>query len=175
MPKINELIIVEGKHDSARLRCYFIADILETGGSGLSKEFLENLKRQKRQIIIFTDPDSNGNQIRERISREIPDCLHAYLPAEKCRKKGRVGVEFASEESLKQALANLVSYTETNGNLTSSDLYELGLIAGKAAKSQRQKLSRQYHLGDCNGKTLLKRLNALNIDKTKLQKALDDE
>ena len=174
MKRVNELIVVEGKHDSARLRCFFYADIVETGGSGLSDELLEKLRKEKRQIIIFTDPDSNGNRLRELISREIPTCLHAFLPADSCRKKNKVGIEHASEESLNRALANLVSYSENSGKLTSVDLLELGLSAGNTAKNRRQKISLKYHIGDCNGKTILKRLNALNIDKATLKKDLDD-
>ena len=175
MKKLNELIVVEGKHDSANLRRYFAVEIWETGGTGLTEKFLQDLKAQEKPIIVFTDADSSGRYIRETITREIPNCRHAYLKADESRKKAKVGVEFAGQTALENALANLISYNEDGGDLVMSDLMELKLAGLPEAQVNRQKVSANWHLGDCNGKTLLKRLNARNITKKDLKAYLDNE
>jgi len=174
---INELIVVEGKHDTANLKRHFIVDVKETGGSNVSRKFITELKQQakNRKIIILTDPDTNGNNIRETISREILDCQHAYLSSDKCRKKTKVGVEFASKETLEEALNNLVSFKEVKGSLTVEDLYTLKLCGNKGSKDKRKIISDKYYLGKCNSKTLLKRLNALNITRNELIENLKNE
>ena len=170
MNKIKELIVVEGRHDTANIRKYFDCDTRETNGTRISKELLADLRQiaKTRHLIIFTDPDSSGQQIRNRIAEAIPDCRHAYLPAIACRKKERVGIEYASETELKKALANLISYENKQGELTMSDLLDWGLCGEEAAK-KREKLAKAYHLGDCNAKALLKRLNALNVSRDEIE------
>lgn len=175
MRTTKELIIVEGKHDSANLKRFFNVETRETGGVKVSKRLLEDLKAiaEKTTIIIFTDPDSSGNKIREIINREIPSCKHAYLQSRDCRNKDKVGVEHANKEALEKALAQLISYEAVSEQLTMSDLIVLGLSGSSEAYLKRQKLSGIYNLGDCNAKTLLKRLNALNITMKEIQDKLD--
>ena len=50
-----------------------------------------------------------------------------------------------------------------------ADLYELGLIGKKDSKKKREETARKYHIGKCNGKTLLKRLGLLGISKEDLE------
>ena len=175
MRRIKELIVVEGKHDSANLKRYFDVATVETGGSRISATLLSQLKEEKRGIIIFTDPDSNGQKIREHISREIATCRHAYLAASQCRKKNKVGVEYADKASLERALANLVSYEEVTENLKMADLVDLKLSGHRQATANRQKLSERFNLGDCNAKSLLRRLNALALTYSAIQECLADE
>ncbi len=60
--KINEVIVVEGRDDTANLKRYFDCETYETGGSSIDDRDLERLKRleDKRGIIVFTDPDFPG-------------------------------------------------------------------------------------------------------------------
>ena len=44
-----------------------------------------------------------------------------------------------------------------------NDLYELGFIGKADSKARREKVSSYYHLGGCNGKNFLKRINMFNI------------
>ena len=177
MKIINELLVVEGKHDSANLKRYFVVDTKETQGANIKRKIIEELKKQAetRQIVIFTDPDASGNYIRETLSREIPGCLHAYLRSDDCRDKAKVGIEHASKEVLEAALNTIISYKESSGSLTLADLTELNLCGNTQARKNRDKISRKYHIGDCNAKSLLKRLNALNIAKEELIESLKDE
>ena len=63
--RIQEVIVVEGKNDTAKLKQYFDCDTIETHGTCLSEWTLKFiLKASKtRGVIVFTDPDSPGNRI----------------------------------------------------------------------------------------------------------------
>ena len=68
----------------------------------------------------------------------------------------------------------MITYDSQNvGDLTSTDLFFLNLIGNNSTKN-KEKVCDYYHLGHCNGKTLLKRLNMLHISKEELEKLIDD-
>ena len=71
-PKINEVIVVEGRDDTANLKHYFDCDTYETGGSSIDDRDLERLKvlEEKRGIIVFTDPDFQGER-NNRLEKEL--------------------------------------------------------------------------------------------------------
>ena len=55
------------------------------------------------------------------------------------------------------------------------DLLALGLVANPNANKLRARLAEAYNLGNPNGKTLLKRLNFLNISYQELEEYLNEE
>ena len=63
---IRELIVVEGKNDTKRLKSFFDVDTIETHGMGLGKETIELIRKanEKRGVILFLDPDTPGEKIR---------------------------------------------------------------------------------------------------------------
>ena len=65
------------------------------------------------------------------------------------------------------------SDAKKKGNLTETDLFLLN-ISGPDSSKNKQKIIEYYHLGYCNSKTLLKRLNLLNVNKEDLEKLLND-
>lgn len=83
----NAVVVVEGKDDTIRLKQFFPGiETIETNGSAVSDEVLEELKKlsQKRKIIIFTDPDFNGERIRRIVSQAVPKAKQAFIT----RKEG---------------------------------------------------------------------------------------
>ena len=165
--RIKEVIIVEGKNDSKRLKSFFDVDTIETNGLGLTKETIDFIKEvnKKRGVIVFVDPDNPGETIRKRLNEEIPNLKNAFVFKEDARTSKKVGVEHASKEALEEALNNLIEYRDGNNSITNIDLIELGLIDNA---SKRLELSKKYHIGKCNNKTFLKRLNMLGIKKEDL-------
>lgn len=69
MKKIKEIVIVEGKTDTALLKELFVVDTIETHGLALDKKTLDLIKEasKNRGIIILTDPDYPGKKIRDQI------------------------------------------------------------------------------------------------------------
>lgn len=179
--KIPEVIVVEGKDDTANLKRYYEVDTYETRGSAINQDDLERIAKlqELRGIIVFTDPDYNGERIRKIIMQEIPQAKHAFLnrgeAVPKSKTKGRsLGVEHASFEDLEKALAGLVgSYEdETFFDITKSDLMRLGLLMGSDSRKRREYLGESLRIGYCNGKQLLKRLELFGVSLAEVEDAM---
>ena len=170
--KIPEVIVVEGKDDTANLRRFYEVDTYETRGSAIDQDDLERIAtlQELRGVIVFTDPDYNGERIRKIIMQEVPQAKHAFLnrgeAVPKSKTKGRsLGVEHASFEDLEKALAGLVgSYEDENFfDITKTDLMRLGLLMGSDSRKRREYLGETLRIGYCNGKQLIKRLELFGI------------
>ena len=169
------IIVVEGASDEALLRSFLDVDIVTTNGSEVSRGTIDYLieAKKKRDIVVLTDPDSPGKRIRDVLDQNIPGLMHAYIPKDKAIKRHKVGVAESDKDTILEALSHLVPAPSKTGSLTFADLAELGLIGGEEAKLRRAKIESALHLGHCNGKTLLKRANALNLTLADLKEALD--
>ncbi|MBR2809652.1 MAG: ribonuclease M5 [Erysipelotrichaceae bacterium] len=174
MEKIREVVIVEGKSDTINLSRYYQVDTIETNGLGLDKKTIDFIKEvnNKRGVILLLDPDGPGEKIRSKINQAISGLKNAFVDDKLSRKGNRVGVEYASKQALDQALSHIVTYKEVRTGLSVNDLYHLDLAGKKDSSALRDKVARHYHLGHCNSKTLLKRLNMLEISYQELEELL---
>lgn len=170
--QIKEVIVVEGKDDTAKIKQAIKADTIETNGSAISKTTLEQIRHAKeiRGVIIFTDPDYPGERIRRIIDEEIPGCKHAFLTEKQAaptkNKYHSLGIEHASVEVIQQALAQVYELvSDSTSDIERCDLLEYGLMGGQNAKHRRKMLSEKLHIGHTNGKQLLKRLTMFQITK----------
>lgn len=179
--KIQEVVVVEGKDDTANLRRFYDVDTYETRGSAITDEDLERIERLNnlRGVIVFTDPDYNGERIRKIIMQAVPTAKHAFLnrdeAAPKSKTKGRsLGVEHASFEDLQTALSTVVgSYDdENNFDITKSELMRLGLLMGSDSRKRREFLGEQLRIGYTNGKQLLKRLELFGVTLAEVEKIM---
>lgn len=173
--KIKEVIVVEGKSDYTFLKSFIDADIIITNGSEISKETLELIKKANddRGVIILTDPDYPGIRIRNRISEYIGDCKHAFVEKNKAIKGKKVGIAETKKEDVLFALENVVTFTSSkNKTITYNDLYELGFIGKEDSKQKRDKICQYYHLGWCNAKTFLNRLNMFGLTTEDLKEVI---
>ena len=179
--KIPEVIVVEGKDDTANLKRYYEVDTYETRGSAINQDDLERIAtlQELRGVIVFTEPDYNGERIRKIIMQEIPQVKHAFLnrgeAVPKSKTKGRsLGVEHASYEDLEKALSGLVgSYEDEHFfDITKSDLMRLGLLMGSDSRKRREYLGEELRIGYCNGKQLLKRLELFGVCLSQVEEAL---
>ena len=78
---VEEIIIVEGRDDTAAIKQSVDAVTIETHGYGIRPDTWDTIAKahQEKGIIVFTDPDHAGENIRKRISERFPDALQAYL------------------------------------------------------------------------------------------------
>ena len=174
--KVKELIVVEGKTDLIFLKSFLDADIVITNGSEVSRETLDFIKEaNKRQgVIILTDPDYPGIRIRNIVSEYIGECKHAYVEKKKAVKGKKVGIAETSKEDVIEALNNIVTYSNKNcKNVSEVDLYEMGLFGKADSKAKRNKVCEYYHLGWCNAKTFLKRVNMFGLKVKDIKDVID--
>ena len=173
--KINEVIVVEGKNDTKRLKLFFDCDTIETHGLGLNKETIDYIAEvnKSRGVILFLDPDSPGEKIRKTINEAIPNLKNAFVMKADARTTKKVGIEHASKEVLEDALLHMFTYAVEDTSLSYSDYIELGLSGMKESAIRREKLAKAFHLGKCNAKTMYKRLNMLAKTKEEIIEVLE--
>lgn len=181
--KIQEVIVVEGKDDTANLKRFYEVDTYETRGSAIDEDDLERIERlhDLRGVIVFTDPDYNGERIRKIIMQAIPTVKHAFLQRDeatpKSKTKGRsLGVEHASFEDLEKALSSVRGYYDDDNqfDITKSDLMRLGLLMGGESRKRREYLGEHLRIGYCNGKQLLKRLELFGINLMEVEEVMGE-
>ena len=179
--KISQIIVVEGRDDTANLKRYFDVETYETRGSAINDQDIERIRRlhELHGVIVFTDPDFNGERIRRMIMTTIPTVQHAFLKRDeaipKSKSKGRsLGIEHASYEDLKTALAQVTEQFENENefDISRSDLIRLGFLAGADSRRRREYLGEQLRLGYSNGKQLLKRLELFGISLAEVEDAM---
>ena len=164
-PRVSEVIVVEGRYDKNTLSQVVDATILELGGFGVynDKQKLALLRRlaQTRGLIVFTDPDGAGFQIRNYLRGALPpeQVKHAYVPdvygKEKRKrtagKEGKLGVEGMRPEILLDALRDCGATIDGESAapaaepITPADLMERGLIGG-GSREVRARLLRTLSL-----------------------------
>ena len=101
MRRVEELIVVEGKHDKDRLEKIIDADIICTGGLALSEQQLDVIEQASKQrgIIIMTDPDNPGKMIRDKINARVKQAKQVFIPKEKAIGKRNVGIVPSQREN----------------------------------------------------------------------------
>ncbi|MGN0479011.1 MAG: toprim domain-containing protein [Hominenteromicrobium sp.] len=157
MIHIQEAVIVEGRYDKIKLSALTDAFVVETNGFGIYKDaqkraFIQKLA-EERGIVILTDSDSAGRQIRGYLCSFIPKerIRHAYIPdmygKEKRKaspsKEGKLGVEGVPAEVLLGALRDAGVIAEHSGErprLTPADLMALGLTGCENSAALRRRL-----------------------------------
>lgn len=163
MLKIKEAVIVEGRYDKLKLSNILDTLIVETNGFGIynDKAKLKFIKKlaQERGIIVLTDSDHSGFQIRHYLSSGVPEdrIKHIYIPdiygKEKRKKEpskeGKLGVEGMSEKLLLDLFnkANVSSENVLLENpVTNYDLFDMGFSGTPNAKANKKKLLKALDL-----------------------------
>ena len=174
--KIKEVIVVEGKSDYTLLKSFLDAEIIITNGSEISEETLKLIKKanETRGVIILTDPDYPGLQIRNKINSYTTGCKNAFVEKSKAIKGKKVGIAETRKEDILLALDNVVTFTDVKlGDVSYSDLVELGFVGKQDSKRKRELVSKKYNLGWCNGKNFLNRINMFGISIDELKEVID--
>lgn len=162
--KIKEVIVVEGKTDTAIIQKLFDADTIETHGLALTEEtldFIEEMNKTKG-VILLTDPDYPGMKIRNMIMKRIPHVKQAFVDKKDAIGKKKLGIAEAREEAIIQALENVVSFSQNTQSISWEEFVSLDIIGNK---QERLMIYDLFHLGYGNAKTLFKRLNMAGITK----------
>lgn len=173
---IKEVIVVEGKDDITAVKAALECEVIATNGFGYKKELIDTLKSisERRGIIILTDPDYAGEQIRKDIASKVKNCKHAFLPQGKALKKDNIGVENASKEDIVEAINKArPEMVEKSILFMKEDLISFGLVGEKDSSLKREKLGEILGIGYCNGKQFLNRLNNFGITREEFLKALE--
>ena len=176
--KISMPIIVEGRYDKITLSSIVDAPIIVLDGFSVfnSKQKQQLLLRLagERGIILMTDSDGGGRQIRSFIASIIPKdkLYHLHIPkipGKERRKRapsrsGILGVEGMDRETLARLLSPFVSDGEIvlREPITKLDLYRDGLSGGEGSGEKRRILAKSLGLpDDLSANALIEAINLL--------------
>jgi ribonuclease M5 len=176
MKKIREVIVVEGKKDTAAVQRAVAADTLETGGSAIGPDVIRAIRwaQDRRGVIILTDPDGAGERIRRIISEQVSGCKHAFIPREEATGRDGVGVQHASPEAIRRALERVRTEEEPKEEgITWEEYLQAGLVGGEQARWRREALGEEMGIGYGNGRRFFRKLQLFRITREELTRALD--
>lgn len=167
-PTIKQIVVVEGKTDTQRLKQLFNVRTIETNGSRLSKKTIEFIKKASKDndVVLFLDPDGPGESIRKRLQNQLDEFQQVFISRPKGTKKP--GVAEASDKQIINAFKKLKSFKKTNNSLTLEEYQKLQLNT----KQKRKIITDYYNISECNNKQLFKRLNMMNVKITDLKKII---
>lgn len=179
-PRLDRPILVEGKYDKITLDSLFDATVLVTGGFAVfnNKEKQALLRRvaSERGLLVLTDSDAGGKQIRSFLSCILPreKVTMLYIPKLEGKEKrkstpskgGLLGVEGMSREVLFKILSPYFADSEAASSprqsITKLDLFRDGLSGADGAAERRAILARSLSLpDDMSANALLAALNLL--------------
>lgn len=171
---IKETIVVEGRDDEIAVRRAVEANVICTHGFGIRRETYDliALAYEKQGIIIFTDPDFSGEEIRRKLTARFPGAKQAYISLDKAEKSGDIGVENAKDEDIIFALnAAKAEKIDLEKEFDENDMFELGLCGSDGSAALRQAVGSKLGIGSGNSGAFLRRLNAMGIKREELMAA----
>ena len=165
---IKEVIIVEGRDDISAVKAAVDAEVIEVNGFAVKKpKTLEKVKTayEKKGIIILTDPDFAGEQIRKTLNNYFPKAKNAFISRGEGTKADDVGVENATPYAIKNALhkAKCAVEMDIEPIFTIIDMIDNGLIGSSNSSEKRDVVGNRLGIGYSNGKQFLSRLNRYGI------------
>lgn len=166
---INGVLVVEGSSDASFLSSIINAYIFVTNGIDLSKDKMEFLKEVSKvnQIIVLSDMDNAGEQIRTKIKNEIKNALSVTIKSNSRKHYKKNGV---AELETKDVLEALKPYF-TNEELFAQDYDLVSLISLCDNPSEKkEEIIKKYKLVKGNNKYLELQLKMLKITKEELWK-----
>ena len=172
---LKEVLIVEGKMDIVAVNRAVEADCIITNGFHFNNKTLTNIAAayKKRGIIILTDPDSAGENIRTFLTKKFPNAKHAYIPKDEATANNDIGVEQASPESIRNALAKVHTLNlNPRAEFTAAEMLQYGLSGSEESSKLRDKIGAVLGIGYGNVKTFVKRLNSYGITRAEFLEAL---
>ncbi len=175
---MNDVIVVEGLHDVIKIKSvYPDAFCVITNGSEISDETLRYIKKlsESHNIIIFTDPDSPGERIRNKVLSVVPNAKNAFIRKKDAisHNRRKIGVEHATREIIKLSLEDVYNTSSRElGNITNNDLFELGLNGNSSSSIYREMISDKLNIGRPNNKSFLKRVNQIGLTLDELKELL---
>lgn len=187
--RLTQAVLVEGRYDKVMLENLLDALILTTEGFGIFRnaEKKAMLRRiaETRGLLVLTDSDGGGRQIRSYLSGILPKTgvTHLYIPPVEGKERrkahrsraGLVGVEGTDPDTLRALFAPFAAGgtggTDTAGapaargkTYTKADLYERGLLGGEGSACRRRALEARLGLPEMSSNALLDVINLLGVE-----------
>ena len=184
--KLDQAIVVEGRDDVDAVGRAVDALIIPTHGFGITKETWALIEKanQEKGLIILTDPDFSGEEIRRKLTARFPEAIQAYVSQDKATKADDIGIENACPEdilsAIEQAIKNNTNKIEKQSQQADyeqasfTDLVELGLSGADGASELREAVCARLGIGYGNAKALVKKLAHWRIGYRELEQTIQE-
>lgn len=202
--KVKQAIVVEGRDDIAAVSRAVDALIIATHGYGITRETWEVIDKaaSEKGLIILTDPDHAGGQIRRMVTEKHPDSIQAYIDRDDAMRADDIGVENADPETIREALEKALKRAgaetvplachsgaetartschpeaQSAGGSHQDDpdmriLTELGLAGAEGSAALRAKVCKELGIGYGNARAMIRKLRGFGIDIYELREAVE--
>ena len=169
--KIDGVLIVEGSNDVSYLSSFLDAQYFVTNGLDISQEKINFLLEVSKvnKLIIFTDPDEAGENIKNIIQKSINGTYVASISGLSRKNYKKHGIAEAQKNDILEALNPFVTDKEIfREKYNLSHLVSLSENPGE----NKQKIIQKYHLIYGNNRSLENQLNILRIKKEEVWKLI---
>ena len=170
---LNKILVVEGKDDASYLSSFLDSEIVTTNGYDIPKEevLYLNAASKFKGIIVLVDPDKAGREIESKLKEKLDNATYLNVEISKCTRGSKQGVAECEQEEI---LSVLKPFIETKKNEKSAVLRENSLKIDLSDSTLREYVSDKFCLGKCNTKTMIKRLDTLQISEAQLKQAIEE-
>jgi len=185
---LSRAIVVEGRDDVDAVSRAADALIIPTHGYGITAETWAVIAKayEEKGLVILTDPDHAGEQIRRKLTEKFPDAVQAYIARSDATRADDIGVENADPETIRTALQKALKretslcHPDTTrhperregSRLDIRTLTELGLAGSEGASELRAAVCRELGIGYGNAGAMVKKLRGFGIDTDELREAV---
>lgn len=169
---IDGVLIVEGSSDVSYLSSFLDAQYFVTNGLDVSKDKIAFLKEANKvnKLIVFTDPDGAGENIKNKLINEIQGIYVAFISGDSRKNYKKHGVAEAKKEEILNALKEHITdkkIIRINYNLTAL------ISLNENPRKIKETIIKKYHLIPGNNKNIENQLNILKISKEELWKLIE--
>lgn len=170
--KIKYPIIVEGLSDKNKILNLFDALVIITNGNDFDEGLLILFNKHNIPVLLMLDPDKQGCVISKKMSQLLnKHIVVEYIdPVFVSDKKH--GVAELDNEYLIELLVPYINDSNTK-QLTTSDLYSLGLSGHADSASLRGVICKHLGIKKRSTKELLTIFNCLNLSLKDIEKYVD--
>lgn len=131
------------------------------------------LAYENKGLIILTDPDYAGEEIRKYLCRHFPNAKNAYISRASGTKDGDIGVENASPDDIITALEKARFSLDNSENIFNLNLMlDYDLVGKDNSSDLRALLGAELGIGYSNGKQFMAKLNRYGISLEEFKKGL---
>ena len=183
--KIDQAIVVEGRDDVTAVSEAVDALIIPTHGFGITAETWGVITKayEEKGLIILTDPDHAGEEIRRKRTEKFPDAIQAYVARSEATAADDIGIENAVPTAIAEALEKALARAGKEADRESleadkvyadmSDLRELGLAGTEGATELRAEAARVLGIGYGNAGAFIKKLKGFGIGLDELKEEIE--
>ena len=179
--RTSQAIVVEGRDDVTAVSQACDSLIIPTHGFGITAETWQVLAKayEEKGLIILTDPDHSGEEIRRMLNEKFPGSVNCYVARDKATAGTDIGIENSSPEVIAEAVMKALELdgrtaapVDADEEVTMKDLTEMGLAGSAGSAERRAAVCAALGIGYGNAGAMVRKLRGFGIGRDELAEAV---